>query len=618
MAKIRRVKFFGVLVVLGIIFWSVAPFTALAQPTQPNKQANALEQKAQTYFKNNQYAEAEQVYKSIIQGYPKTDYEFRAQKDLATLYIKMGNIKSAQKTTDTLLNNFSNHPDIAKALLEIGSSYSEKGKEDEAIQLHEYNVRTFPKTEFAMWSQMHIAMSNIRIGNDAAAEAAIDKLLADFSGNEYIAQAVHEIAGHCNWLQKHEKALELHQYVLDNWPRSEQAIWSQMGVAVSNIALGKMEDAQAAVDKLLTGFSGNKHIAQAVHEIAGHYRWSKKYEKSNQLHQYVLDNWPGSQQAFWSQMGVAMANIALNKTEAAQAAIDKLLADFSGNKHIAQAVHEIAGHCNWLEKHEKALELHQYVLDNWPRSEQAFWSQMGVAVSNIALGKTEAAQAAVDKLLARYPKDESMANAVCQIADEYCKQANHDKALELYQKASELYQHTATTWPDSGNAIRTNSCKIKTNILLDNIPNVKVAINELLAEFPYHSDLPDTLYQVAMTLQLQGRYEEAIEAADMGIASFTTAYPTDHNYYLKGLCYAQLNNYEEALTWYDKLLREFPNSDIANNAKMQEGRVLYFQGKYQDAVDTFKDVLASNPSENLTKEAKQNIEDIERLFLKKQ
>jgi len=298
-----------------------------------------------------------------------------------------------------------------------------------------------------IWSQVDIAKSNIDLGELEAAQAAVDKLLTDFSESEHIAQAVHEIAGHYRWMKKYEKSKQLCQYVIDNWPGSESAMWSQMGVAMAEIALDEPEAARAAVDKLVADFSGNKYIAQAVSEIAGHCRWLKKYQESKRLSQYVVDNWPDSEQAMWAQMGVAMAEIGFGEPKAAQAAIDKLVTDFSTHKHIAQAVREIAEHCLWLQKHEKAEQLYQYVIDSWPGSEQVRRSQMGLAMLNIAVGDSADAELAMDKLIADFGDHPDLPNVVLQIAEPYYDEALRketegldNQAKDSFQKALAIYE----------------------------------------------------------------------------------------------------------------------------------------------------------------------------------
>jgi len=94
---------------------------------------------------------------------------------------------------------------------------------------------------------------------------------------------------------------------------------------------------RAAVDRLLAKFSKHKGIAKAMDLVADEYRKSKQYEKSRTIYQYIVDNWPDGERAMESQRGVAISNILLGDDAGAQAAIDKLIARFSGNEGIPGA-----------------------------------------------------------------------------------------------------------------------------------------------------------------------------------------------------------------------------------------------------------------------------------------
>ncbi len=468
----------------------------------------------------------------------------------------------------------------ASALLQQADTYKQQGNYEQAKAAYKSIVTNYPATDHALQAQKSLVMLYIEWGKEPQAEAAYQELLADFSGNEQIAKAVCEIAHHYRSSKEYKKANKLYQYVVDNWPDAEHAMWSQMGVAMANISLGEPNAAAAAVDKLVADFSGNQQIAKAVHEIAGHYRWLKKYEKSKQLCQHVIDNFPDSEQAMWSQMGVAIANISLGESNAAAAAVDKLVADFSGNKYIAQAVHEIAGHCNFLEKHEKARQLHQYVLDNFPDSEQAMWSQMGVAVSNTALGETGAAQAAVDKLLTDFSRNEQIADAVRQVANAHRKSGK-------YEKANELYQYVIANWPGGESAVL-----VRMDIALSNVSSLihdgndseaQTALDKLITDFAKHPNLAEVVrnigysyYTKARLTNLEGDieggkvlYRKAVEVWERLIREFPGSEVIPNAYYCSAVCYAQeLEEYQKGIDYFQKVVNNWPDYEYAQQARL--------------------------------------------------
>ena len=59
-------------------------------------------------------------------------------------------------------------------------------------------------------------------------------------------------------------------------------------------------------------------------------------------YQYFLDNWPENEQAIQAQKSLAILNTVSGNDTAAQAAVDKLLADYSTNQGIAEVVYDVA------------------------------------------------------------------------------------------------------------------------------------------------------------------------------------------------------------------------------------------------------------------------------------
>jgi len=440
---------------LGLLFIGITGEDSADPSTQ-------LEQ-AETYMKNGQYHQAEGIYQQILADFPGTDYAFKAQKNLVIVYITMDMQTEAETALQQLLANFSTHKDIAKAVHNIAYRYQRSDKYETANELYQYVLNNWPESEHAMWSQMDLAKLNIELGNDALAEAAIDKLLTDFSGNERIAKAVHNVAYHCQKFKKYETANQLYQYVLANWPESEHAMWSQMDLAKLNIGLGNDALAQVAIDKLLTDFSGNERIAKAVHNVAYHCQKFKKYETANQLYQYVLDNWPEAEHAMWSQMDLAKLNIGLGNESVGQAALDKLIADFNDHPGLALAL--------WRAAEAYYNEAFRYQSEG--RDEQAKDYFQKVITSG-------------ERILQEMPASDTAAEACYILAVCYERLGEHADAIEYYQRVVDHWPDFEYTW----HALFRIGCgyeKLKKSGLMDELGAdeiIRAVYEQLLEEYP--------------------------------------------------------------------------------------------------------------------------------------
>ncbi len=222
-------------------------------------------------------------------------------------------------------------------------------KYENARQLYEYVMSTWPDSKDAIWAGAGIIRANIDLGNDPNVPEAVDELLQQFSGSEFIAEAVFDIAGNYYDVGKYENALELYEYAISTWPDSKNAIWAGAGIIRANIVLGNDLNVPEAVDELLQQFSESEFIADALRSIADSYCEARKYEKAIELHQYTLQTWPDSKDAIWARAGIIRANIALGNDPIAlgndpnDQQLNELFPDFSEHPELPEAIFDVAG-----------------------------------------------------------------------------------------------------------------------------------------------------------------------------------------------------------------------------------------------------------------------------------
>jgi tetratricopeptide (TPR) repeat protein len=455
------------------------------------------------------YDKARELYQYIVDNCPDNELAIWAQRSDAILSIKLGDDAAARDAVEKLLTDFSEHNNIAKAVNKVADHYRSSKKYEEARRLYQYVVDSWPQAEYAIWSQKSLVISYIQFIDDPNADTAIEKLLANFSEHKQKANAVKMLADECSLLKRYRKARRLYQYFVENFPDNKLAIWAQQGVAISNIKLRDDDAARDAVEKLLTDFSEHKDIAKAVNKAADHYRWSRKFEKAKQLYQYVVDNWPQAEYAIWSQKSLAVSNMRLGDDPNADAAIEKLLADYSEHKQIANAVNMLADEFTMLNRFDKAFELYQYVIDHRPEDKYAKQSEMEIAKTNvlslIKSGDDAAAQQALDSLIADFNDNPALPEAIFVIGEQYYNWAFQCEKAGLSAKAKDKFQKAIEVW--------------------------EIIIQKLAP-------------------------------------SGTTA----DTYYFSAACYSSLDHHEQAIEYYQKVVSDWPDYERAWNAQFMIAR----------------------------------------------
>ena len=240
------------------------------------------------------------------------------------------------------------HPALAGEIYRIASYeyWGEKRYED-ARRLYKYIVDNLAESEYVILSRGGVIMSDLALGNDGKAQAAIDNLIADSSDNPLIARVVWDTAQVYRELKKYEKAKELYQHVIDNWPEAEHAISSRMSMAEINILSliesGKDTAAQAALDRLIDDFKGHPDLPEALFEI-GELYYSKSFRHKNEgLEAEARENFRKAI-ALW----------------------ERIITELPESTTTAQAYNFIGNGYRQLGEYEMAIEYYTTVIENWP------------------------------------------------------------------------------------------------------------------------------------------------------------------------------------------------------------------------------------------------------------
>jgi tetratricopeptide (TPR) repeat protein len=260
----------------------------------------------------------------------------------------------------------------------------------------------------ALEAQKELTMLCFTEGKLAEGQAGFEKLVADFSQSPYIAEAVDQIAAHCNSLKMYQQAREYYQYILENWPNDSFAIWAQTGSAMASISLEEDTAADTAIDELLADFNDHQYLQKAFFNIVAYSHWVGKYQRTKDLCQYVLTNWPDGDFALWAQMDLAASYAGLGQDQNALAATEKLLADFNDHPDLGWAIYVVG---------------EQYCIQRQFAQAAAIWDQI--------------AEEAPEFDFTRFAN-----------ADHFVAMAQCYQELGQYQKIIEYYQRVVDDYPD--------------------------------------------------------------------------------------------------------------------------------------------------------------------------
>lgn len=187
------------------------------------------------------------------------------------------------------------------------------------------------------------------------------------------------------------------------------------------------------------------------------------------------------------------------------------------------------------------------------------------------------------------------------LAQAYLGQEDTEKALAQYQSILDVAQidaYRAKITRLIGEAqLQAEDTAIAQQIfqsVLDNYPQTYDAYLALVAMI--EAGMPVDEFQRGYTDYYGGSaYQPAAEAMERYLAAGATQ-NADEARWIAGLSWRAAGDYEAAITQFDTLITEHPDSEFRADATLQKARTLGWQGEITQSITLYRDFAAANPA----------------------
>lgn len=515
-------------------------------------------------------------------------------KDNVYALIDSSKFAEAKSAMDSLVADFNSDPNLPEVRHLIAVQYERVSNFKEAKSNFQQIIQKHPDSPFVNKARLGIsraeAMSFVMTEKFDRAKKVVDKMAVDFVGSPDLPEAQYWIAERYERNGEFEGAKSLCERVIRDYPSSFWAEKAKMSVARANamslVTSQKFDEAKAAVNKMAVDFAGNPDLPEVQYWIAEKFERNGKFEDVNFILKRLIQDYPNSSWAEKAKLSVlraeAMACIMTEKYGQAQKTLDKMAVDFAGKPALPGALYWTTERFERLNRFEDATHNYQRIIQNYPDSPYFERAKLGISraevMSLIISRRFEQAQIALNKMMSDFAENPYLPETLYWITEKY-------EWADKFDDAKNIYQQIIQNHPDSPFASKAKLGIRRVDVMAlmesaDGNP-AEEALNKLIVDFKDNPELSRAVLIIGAKCFLNAKVPDYPQRAvkilekvlyELPRTEAMTDMYTDV-YCCTGDCYFVSGEYTKAMSYYEKLVNEFPEYTLSYHAQFRVGEI---------------------------------------------
>jgi TolA-binding protein len=577
---------------------AVDAFTRVHQDyPQSSFRGSAYYWEGESYYRSGQYDKALAAYQQVIQNFRGERLRDYALLGAADVQLRAQRPADAIPLLKDLLATYPSSPTNAVARRYLAEAFFRAGGYAEAAeaysQLRQASQGDGDKANAAFWR----AESFFQLGDFDRAEQAYRELLQAYPRHARQEEALYGLGWAELNNEKYRSALDTFQQLGRAFPRTRFQESVSYARVRSYLGLRQMAPAQDAYRQLAREFPQGRWLAAATLEFARTAYESGDYAAAASLTKQVGDSakespmapvalvlqgdllyregkFPEAVEAYRRAERAGLPDNLLEATllkralalyqrrDFANAATDleRLLRQFPNSARSAEAAFWLGESRFYNRQYRPALLAYQQVPPTSPRYPDALYGVGWVYYQGSDWPK---ATAEFEQVVLRFPEASIRPEALFRLGEVQFNLKNFDKAIATYQ--------------------------------------------QLLREYPQDKSAPNARLRSAWVRYKAGDNAQAIrELTDLIRGQSDQPIAAEAHYWL-GMAYMNAKQLDNARTQFERIIAQWPSSEIASQAILRLGDTLYNQGKFTQAIDTYTRLTASGNADVHTVDAEYGI-----------
>ncbi len=637
--------------------------------------ADALYYQAESSLALGQEDEAVALFRRLERDYPFHPLAAKSRLALGKYFYTSQQYERAIDVLGQVVDDRPSPEIAAKALYWMGESALNRGRHDEALRYFRRAADDFRQTETAPVALYTVGFTQVKQKQYDAAAEAFEQLAARYPDSPYarniglaLAEVYYELndferavaeierrmpnlgvdageratfllAESYNQLRLSDKAIVHYRRFTDNNPQSPYYRRALYGLAWNYYFEEAHQWAAEHFARVREGH-GDDLAARATYYEAVNQHLAKQPERAIEMLELYVDRWPDHElapqarfelavgyydQRRWQEASETFSDVVeeypesdlvgealyfRGNTEIALGEFDGALRDFERAVELDAAPASLKGEIRfqhaWLQYRNDDfagaapafIRLHEQDERSDKGAEALFWA----AESYYQLGELERATQLFRQYLGSYPGGKHVDAAHYALGWTNFRQRNYAEAAAEFNRFLEAYGATGTT----------EVVPYRTDALL-RLADSYYALKRYSEAIRTYRQVADqagdyALYQIAQSFYNSGEAFDAISAFRNLLREYPESEWAEEAQYNLGYIFFQNQDYDQAIAEYQSLIETYPRDPLAAKAQYGIGDALFNAGKSDEAIQAYRVVLERYPKSAFVADAATGIQ----------
>jgi len=546
----------------------------------------------EAYLKSKDYKQAETYYQKLISEYPLSPYLPQGYYSLGWTYFEQGLYELSIATFSEIIRRFPDHNLIEDVDFKIGESlYNLKQYPDSLAKFNSY-LKKYPQS--TRLDQVYFYLAEANYYQEDFADAVKNYLWV--TGNAKDDKLVNLARISCAWsylrLKKYNDALAM----FDQAQASAQA----KNLELDDILLGKAslftaqedyEKALAAYEEIINKLPNSRWFVDAKLGRANCFHELGKYPEAVSAYEEIINNFSGKKE-LTEQMekvyfGLAWSYLKLGKLKEAVANFEKVMNSTSDKTTRLSALSQIGDIYQDMGELQQAIEIYDRILKDYPDSLFSDYIQYRDGLALLKMDRIEAATLIFQSLSKNFPKSKFITDAQYYLGMVYFKKGDYVASREQFERLLERITRDSEYRPDIMFSLGSSLSYLK---------EYKKAIEIFERMKKDYAQKPEWLhksdFEIADNLYQWGKDQDAIKKFKLLLYKYPNTAIALKTLLWLGDYYVKINNFDLARKYLNDCLKNYPESERADDARYFLGLSFKKEKKYEEALNEFKKILA--------------------------